>query len=70
VRADGRKPTEEEDDGTAESWWTARAKAEVAPGFTRGEILAEAPPDPAAPGGLFERLNDVLSQLSQPTVAG
>jgi transcription-repair coupling factor (superfamily II helicase) len=66
----GRKPAEEEDDGTTESWWTARAKAEVAPGFTRGEILAETPPDPAAPGGLFERLNDVLSQLSQPTVAG
>jgi transcription-repair coupling factor (superfamily II helicase) len=54
----------------AESWWATRATAKVEPGFTRGEILAEAPPDPAAPGGLFERLGDVLNQLSQALVTG
>ncbi|MEO7191762.1 MAG: transcription-repair coupling factor [Vicinamibacterales bacterium] len=58
-----------EDDNIADSWWTARATADVTPGFTRDQILAQAPPDPAAPGGLFERLADVLGQLSQSTVA-
>jgi transcription-repair coupling factor (superfamily II helicase) len=51
------------------SWWTARATSEVAPGFTRQAILAETPTDPAAPGGLFERLGQVLDQLSQSLVA-
>jgi transcription-repair coupling factor (superfamily II helicase) len=47
------------------SWWTARATAgEVAPGFTRDEILAERAFDPAAPGGLLERLGGVLAELS------
>jgi transcription-repair coupling factor (superfamily II helicase) len=50
------------------SWWTARATSDVAPGFTRGEILAEAPPDAWAPGGLFERLGQVLDQLSRSLV--
>jgi transcription-repair coupling factor (superfamily II helicase) len=52
------------------SWWTARATADVAPGFTKGEILAEAPPDPSAPDGVFERLGSVLDQLSQALVTG
>jgi hypothetical protein len=52
------------------SWWTARATSGVAAGFTREEILAEVPPDPAAPGGLFERLGEVLTQLSVPTLPG
>jgi len=47
------------------SWWTARATAEVTPGFTRDAILAETPPDPAAAGGLFERVGQVLSQLAE-----
>jgi hypothetical protein len=51
------------------SWWTQRATADVAPGFTRSDILAEVPPDPAAPGGLFERTGALLSQLSQTLVA-
>jgi transcription-repair coupling factor (superfamily II helicase) len=52
------------------SWWTARATAGVTPGFTRDEILAEVPPDPATPGGLFERLRDVLTELSAPAHPG
>jgi hypothetical protein len=48
------------------SWWASRATtAEVTAGFTRDAILAEVPPDPAAEGGLFDRLGQVLSQLSQ-----
>ncbi len=62
--------TREPEPISAESWWATRATAKVEPGFTRDEILAEAPPDPAAPSGLFERLGDVLSQLSQALVTG
>ena len=48
------------------SWWTSRATAaEVTSGFTREEVTAEKPDDPAAPGGLFERLSQVLGTLSQ-----
>ncbi len=57
------------DDPGPSSWWTARATSETAPGFTRHEILAETAPDPAGPGGLFERLGQVLDQLSQSLVA-
>jgi transcription-repair coupling factor (superfamily II helicase) len=47
------------------SWWTARAQAgEVAPGFTREEILRETPPDPLAAGGLFERVGRLLEDLT------
>jgi transcription-repair coupling factor (superfamily II helicase) len=45
------------------SWWTARATSDVVPGFTRDAILAEAPPDPAQPGGLFDRVSTVLEYL-------
>jgi transcription-repair coupling factor (superfamily II helicase) len=31
--------------GVSSSWWIARARSEVTPGFTRDEILAELPPD-------------------------
>jgi transcription-repair coupling factor (superfamily II helicase) len=50
------------------SWWTARASSAVTSGFTRAEILAEAPPDAAAPGGLFERVLAVLTELSRSAV--
>jgi len=40
------------------------------PGFSREEILAEAPEDPSAPGGLFERLGELLDQLSQSLLTG
>jgi len=50
----------------SESWWTTRATTgEVSSGFTREEILAEVPPDPRAPGGIFERVRQVLDELSR-----
>jgi transcription-repair coupling factor (superfamily II helicase) len=46
------------------SWWTARARAgEVKPGFTKAEILRPAKDDPRAPGGVFERVGWLLSEL-------
>ena len=52
-----------------ESWWTARATTGVAPGFTREQMLAEAPPDPSAAGGLFERVGELFEQLSKGLVS-
>jgi transcription-repair coupling factor (superfamily II helicase) len=47
------------------SWWAARAKGgEVAPGFTRDEILRPAKEDPRADGGLFVRVSNLLRELS------
>ncbi len=60
-----RRPTSE-----GQSWWTARATAEVGPGFSRESVLAERPVDPSSAGGLFERLGDVLSRLAEALVAG
>jgi len=49
--------------GTA-SWWTARARAgEVTPGFSKAEILRPKQDDPRQPGGILERVGDVLSEL-------
>jgi transcription-repair coupling factor (superfamily II helicase) len=49
-----------------ESWWATRATAgEVSGGFSRSEILAETAPDPRAPGGIFERVRQVLDELSR-----
>jgi transcription-repair coupling factor (superfamily II helicase) len=46
------------------SWWTARARAgEVKPGFTKEAILRPAKEDPRAPGGIFERVGSLLSEL-------
>jgi transcription-repair coupling factor (superfamily II helicase) len=48
----------------APSWWTARAReGEVRPGFTKAEILQARPDDPRAPGGLFERVGGLLSEI-------
>ncbi len=48
----------------APSWWTARARAgEVKPGFTKADILRSAKEDPRAPGGVFERVGGLLSDL-------
>jgi hypothetical protein len=48
----------------APSWWVARAKeAEVKPGFTKAEMTRSAKEDPRAPGGVFERVGGLLSEL-------
>jgi transcription-repair coupling factor (superfamily II helicase) len=49
---------------TAASWWTARAKeGEVKPGFNKAEMTRARPDDPRAPGGVFERVGGLLSEL-------
>jgi transcription-repair coupling factor (superfamily II helicase) len=49
---------------TAPSWWTARAReGTVTPGFSKEQILKPAKDDPRAPGGVFERVGGVLSEL-------
>jgi transcription-repair coupling factor (superfamily II helicase) len=48
----------------APSWWTARAReGEVKPGFTKQEMTRPAKEDPRAPGGVFERVGGLLSDL-------
>jgi hypothetical protein len=48
----------------APSWWTARAlEREVKPGFTKEAILKPATDDPRAPGGVFECVGALLSEL-------
>jgi transcription-repair coupling factor (superfamily II helicase) len=47
------------------SWWAARAQAgEVAPGFTKVEIMRPAREDPRAAGGMFTRVGGLLRELS------
>jgi transcription-repair coupling factor (superfamily II helicase) len=47
------------------SWWTTRARAgEVAPGFSKAEILRPPPEDPRAPGGVLERVTALLQALA------
>jgi transcription-repair coupling factor (superfamily II helicase) len=54
-----------------ESWWATRATSgQVSSGFTRDEILAEVPPDPRAPGGVFERVRQVLDELGRGLLSG
>jgi transcription-repair coupling factor (superfamily II helicase) len=46
------------------SWWTVRATAgEVTPGFTKAEILKQAPEDPRAPDGVLTKVTDLLEEL-------
>ena len=47
------------------SWWAARAQAgEVAPGFTKDEIMRPAKEDPRAEDGVFTRVAGLLRELS------
>ena len=47
------------------SWWAARAQSgEVAPGFTKDEILRPAREDPRAEDGVFARVSGLLRELS------
>jgi transcription-repair coupling factor (superfamily II helicase) len=46
------------------AWWTARATAgEVTPGFSKAEILKPKAEDPRAPGGILERVEELLEDL-------
>jgi transcription-repair coupling factor (superfamily II helicase) len=50
---------------TGASWWTARATAgEVKAGFTKEEILKPPKEDPNAPGGVFTKVRDLLTELT------
>jgi transcription-repair coupling factor (superfamily II helicase) len=61
----GVRPRKGGDPVAGGSWWAARAQAgEVAPGFSRDEILRPAKQDPRAEGGLFGRLGGLLRELS------
>jgi transcription-repair coupling factor (superfamily II helicase) len=52
----------------APSWWVARAReGEVKPGFTKADTLRQAKEDPRAPGGVFERVGALLSDLLDQT---
>jgi hypothetical protein len=49
----------------AGSWWAARAQSgEVAPGFTKDEIMRPAKENPRAEGGVFSRVSSLLRELS------
>ena len=46
------------------AWWAVRATAsEVTPGFSKAEILKPKAEDPRAPGGVLERVTDLLEDL-------
>jgi transcription-repair coupling factor (superfamily II helicase) len=52
----------------APSWWVARAREEeVKAGFTKADVLRPAKEDPRAPGGVFERVGALLSNLLDQT---
>ncbi len=69
LRRRGKANIRSEDQSS--SWWTSRATAgEVSPGFSRDVILAKPALDPAATGGLFDRLGKVLGELSDSLVQG
>jgi transcription-repair coupling factor (superfamily II helicase) len=60
-----RGPRKGGDPVAAGSWWAARARSgQVAPGFTRDEILRPAKEDPRAEDGLFARVGGLLRDLS------
>ncbi len=64
-RSGAQRPRKGGDPVAGGSWWAARAKGgEVAPGFSRDEILRPAKEDPRAEGGLFVRVSSLLRELS------
>jgi transcription-repair coupling factor (superfamily II helicase) len=47
-----------------QAWWTVRATTgEVTPGFSKAEILRPKAEDPRAPGGILERVTELLEDL-------
>ena len=71
LKLDLKKPVESKSDGLKiakiqrkPSWWTVRATAgEVTPGFTKAEILKQAPEDPRAPEGVLTKVTELLEEL-------
>jgi transcription-repair coupling factor (superfamily II helicase) len=62
VRDSGAKGPRRQPAGA--SWWTTRAReGAVRPGFSKDELTRPARDDPRAPGGVFERVGDVLAEL-------
>jgi transcription-repair coupling factor (superfamily II helicase) len=58
----GRQPFRRERREPA--WWTARATTgEVTPGFSKAEILKPKQEDPRAPGGILQRVEELLEDL-------
>jgi len=58
-------PRKGRDPVAAGSWWAARAQAgEVAPGFTKDEIMRPAKENPRAEGGVFAKVSGLLRELS------
>jgi len=50
--------------GATTSWWTARATAgEVAPGFSKAEILKPQTEDPRGEHGVLTRVGSLLTEL-------
>jgi transcription-repair coupling factor (superfamily II helicase) len=48
------------------AWWTARATAgEVTAGFSKAEILKPRDEDPRAPGGVLDRVTELLEELRE-----
>jgi transcription-repair coupling factor (superfamily II helicase) len=71
ARKPAGRPLGRRDPVSGGSWWTARARAgEVAPGFTRDEIMRPAKDDPRREGGLFIRVSGLLRELSNATSIG
>ncbi len=57
-RPAGRRPRPEP------AWWTARATAgQVTAGFSKAEILRPREEDPRAPGGILDRVTELLEDL-------
>jgi hypothetical protein len=61
---DKARPTGRRKGSDQTSWWTARATAgEVKGGFTKEEILRRPEANPRGEGGMFSRLEELLSAL-------
>ena len=59
-RVGGRRPRAEP------AWWTARATTgEVTAGFSKAEILRPKDEDPRAPGGILDRVTELLEDLRE-----
>jgi transcription-repair coupling factor (superfamily II helicase) len=64
ARANPRSPVSHSKKAPPPSWWVARAKeGAVKAGFTKAEMTRKPAEDPRGPGGVFERVGGLLSEL-------